>query len=386
MEKISKFTKEDIIRFDRSRKSIEDWLRAWIMAENPQTPRLQRLIDLYEYVMMDDHLTGAIENRKLDVLSEKYVICNATGEPDEELTKLVRKTWFKELLALALDSIYYGHSLIELGDIEANNEIKEVTLIERRCVIPSKKMVTRTPGEVTGIDFTMPEIADDYIFVGKKKDLGLLLKAAPNVIYKRYAKAAWVEHAEVFNLPFLHAKTDLMDLVRKSNMVEALQEAGRERTMLTDLGDEVTPVPMSATDAYRIYLELEQSCNKGNSKLINGETMTMDEGSSRSQSETHEDTSDKRTKAYREMLEDLINEQVLEKLTNKGYPFADCTFKFDVTRQVPTTEKVSVYTMLLQYYDISEEQIQEEFGVEVLKKAEPEVQPGGFGKQDPKAA
>ncbi len=353
---------------DRGRKSIQDMVNAWIYAEHPTSPTIYKLVDLYEYLMLDEHLTAAIENnRKLPTLSANWILQDSSGAASDEKKALLQTEWFYDLVSSMLDSIFHGFTLTELQF--DGKQVKDIINLERRCIIPQRKLVVPYQTARYGETWEGTEIEDLYIFRFKPQQWGLLLKAAPNVIYKRYAMAAWVEHAETFALPFMHAKTDIGDISKVTNLRNQLASAGRGRMAITDYSDELTASNISSSDAYRIYDQLAERCEKGISKLILGQTMTMADGSSRSQAEVHQDVLQLILTADMLMIETIVNTQLIPKLINLGYPLKGYRFCYHVTRELTLQDKINLYALLLQYYDISEEEIEEKFGVEVVAKA-----------------
>ena len=100
-----------------TRRDLADWRRAWQMAINVDNPNRTRLLNLYTDVDADLHLTGCVQQRMGFVLNKSFKLCDVKGVENPELTELLEAPWFKEFLRLALESNYYGHSLIELGDV-----------------------------------------------------------------------------------------------------------------------------------------------------------------------------------------------------------------------------------------------------------------------------
>src|SRR5690606_16742844 len=214
---------------DRSRKSITDWLQAYIVAEARQFPRRKELMDLFDYLMLDNHLKGIVRNRRSKIVGEKWALVDESGETDVEATKLLNKKWFKKFKRFALDAKPYGYTLIEIED--GDNGVKDVKQIDRRNVSPERREVLIRPSDIYGISIDEPSLTDNYIFIDGEEDLGYLLSCEPDVIYKRYAKAAWTEHAEKFALPFLHAKTDMENTSAVEILEDSLRNAGRERIL-----------------------------------------------------------------------------------------------------------------------------------------------------------
>lgn len=368
---------------DRSRQSIVEWLNGYIMAESRTFPRRKELIEVFEYSMLDSHLSAVIENRKSKILGERWGIVDASGEVLEEQTDLLKKKWFKDFVNMALDAKFYGYSLIELGDL-IDGEIKSVKLIERRNTEPYSRQVLIRPHDIYGFHIDEPEYRNSYILVDGGEGFGLLLKASPHVIYKRYALAAWTEHAEKFSLPLLHGKTNTQDADAVAKLKTELAAAGREMMMISDHGDEINAVVMGSSDAHKIYNELIDRINSEISKLIVGQTMTTDSGSSYSQANVHKSTAEEIAESDREYIENLVNDELLPRLVAMGYPLGDARFEFTMSRESSTEDKVKIFTLLLQHYDVAPDVIEDAFGVKVDKKEIPAPLAGaGFGKPKP---
>ena len=121
-----------------TQKDIASWRRAWQMAINVETPRRAFLYDIYADSLVDGHLTGCIEQRKSKTLGRPFRLLGAEGEEDAEATALLAREWFYDLLSISLDSIFWRHSLIEIGAV-----IRDVKgpLFERAPLLPRKPVV-----------------------------------------------------------------------------------------------------------------------------------------------------------------------------------------------------------------------------------------------------
>lgn len=379
MDQYSPILKQKIeVYLDRSRKTIQNWLNAYILAEARIYPRRAELIGVYDYLMLDLHLKGIIRNRKNKVIGEKWHLVDDLDVPLDEETKLLKTAWFRKFVSLVMDARFQGYSLIELDNVSQPGTII-VKLIERRNTNPDKREVLIRPTDIYGISIDEPQLKTNYVLVDGDEGLGLLLACAPDVIYKRYAKAAWTEHAENFSLPFLHGKTDMEDADAVATLRTNLALAGRERILLTGHNDEIEPLPMSSSDAHKIYDELIERCNSELSKNIQGQTMTSDNGSSRSQGEVHERVSDEIALADREFVESVVNDELIPRLIEMGYPLEGARFTYNMQREASTEEKVKVFDLLLKNYDIDPLTIKETFGVQVAKKVVPETLGGPGG-------
>jgi phage gp29-like protein len=122
----------------------------------------------------------------------------------------------------------------------------------------------------------------------------------------------------------------------------------------------------SRTDAYKVYDALIERCNSELSKLLVGQTMTSDNGSSRSQGEVHERTLEDVVSWVKIGLMMIVNSQVMPKLIQQGFPAANLRFTFDEVKDIDKLWKI--VEGLLGYYDIEEQYIMDTFGIPVKKK------------------
>lgn len=212
-----------------TKSDIQKWRKAWQQAISVESPNRQMLYDIYRDTATDAHITGCIGQRTGFVLSKSFNIEDKSGKPYDELKHYFDQEWFYELCRLILDSIYYGHSLIELGDIRKDGDgcpcYSEVKLIDRKFVIPEHHRVVTDLGQdwTTGIDYREPEWYNNLIEAGKPDDLGLYLKAALHAIPKKNVLAAWDVFSEVFGMPMRVAKTASRDKADQQRIEEMLK-------------------------------------------------------------------------------------------------------------------------------------------------------------------
>lgn len=173
-----------------TQKDLKNWRQAWQMALNIENPRRGPLYDIYTDIDADLHLTGCVGQRKGFVLKKSFKLVDAKEKENEEATKLFETGWFKDLISYILDSRYWGHSLIQLGDVvtvDGKTRYKDVELIPRKHVIPEYGVIIREQADEwrQGYDYRNTPLSDWVIEAGKPKDLGLFLKAAHQAIPKK---------------------------------------------------------------------------------------------------------------------------------------------------------------------------------------------------------
>ena len=131
-----------------TKKDIASWRRAWQIAISVDNPRRLSLYDIYADALVDGHITGCIEQRKSKTLSRPFKLTDKDGTEHPEASAIFEREWFHDFLDLALDAIFWGHSLIEMGEVIKDEEgmrFASVKIIPRKHVIPEYGLVLREP-------------------------------------------------------------------------------------------------------------------------------------------------------------------------------------------------------------------------------------------------
>lgn len=318
-----------------TRKDIKNWRDAWQYAINVDSPSRQRLYDIYRDAEIDLHLSGCVEQRRGFVMARSFKIVDMKGDENEEAVHFFDQSWFKQLMRYALDSIYWGHSLIELGDLCTDGDgcicYSDVKLIPRKHVIPEYGRVITDLGQdwTTGIDYRQPPFSDWLIEAGRPDDLGLYLKAASQTIPKKNMLAFWDTFGEIFGMPMRIARTTSRDQKEIDRLDKMLREAGTALSMVAGMETEIEFVESGKGDAFNVYDKRIDRANSELSKLIIGQTMTIEDGSSLSQSETHLEVFQNLVESDCDMLRDIVNNQLIPRMVRHGFPVKGLRFDWD---------------------------------------------------------
>ena len=179
-----------------TKKDIATWRQAWQAAINYEQPNRCALLDVYNDALVDLHLSGCIAQRKGKTLQKPFVLTGKNGKEDDKARLMFEREWFNDFLDLALDSPYFGHSLIQFGDITNENGVMSFTgveLVPRKHVVPEYGVITREAGDdwKNGISYREGDIAVWCIEVGKARDLGVLLKCDQRSLSNYNILADW---------------------------------------------------------------------------------------------------------------------------------------------------------------------------------------------------
>lgn len=354
-----------------TRKDIQDWRMAWQTAINVDSPNRQRLYDIYRDVEVDLHLSGCVMQREGFVMARSFKIVDTQGNENEEAMHFFDQAWFKQLLKLSLSSIYWGHSLIELGDITTDGDgcmtYSGVTLLPRKHVIPEFHRIITDLGQdwTSGIDYHQQQFADWLIEVGEPTDLGLYHKAATATIPKKNMLAFWDTFGEIFGMPMRIARTNSRDKTVLATLDKMLREAGASLSMVAGTDTEIEFVESGKSDAFNVYDKRIDRANSEISKLIIGQTMTIEDGSSLSQSQTHLEVFENLINADCDMLRDMVNNQLIPRMVRHGFPVKGLRFEWDDAVDYTPEQQVAYETMIADRYDVDPAYFAEKYGMPV---------------------
>ena len=354
-----------------TRKDIGDWRKAWQLAINIENPNRQFLYDIYRDVDVDLHLSGCIQQREGFVLSRSFKLVNEKGDEDEEAANYFNTSWFKLLMKLALDANYWGHSLIELGavttDINGRLTYDGVRLIPRKHVIPEYHRVITdlSQGWHSGLDYHESPFSDWLIEVGQPDSLGLFLKAATQTIPKKNALAFWDTFAEIFGMPMRIARTTTRDDKELAKMEKMMNDMGTEGWGIFQQGTEIEVVESTKGDAFNVYDKRIERANSELSKLIIGQTMTIEDGSSLSQSETHLEVFQNLVEADCDTLRDMVNNQLIPHMLRHGFPLKGIHFDWDYSVDYTPEQQKAYEEMVLNNYEVDPAYFTEKYNMPV---------------------
>lgn len=360
-----------------TRKDIKDWRDAWQMAINVDSPNRQRLYDIYRDVEIDLHLSGCVEQRRGFVMAKSFKIVDGKGDEDTDALHYFDQSWFKQLFRYALEANCWGHSLIELGELSTDGDgclcYSDVTLLPRKHVIPEYGRIITDLGQdwTTGINYREAPFTDWLIEVGRPDSLGLYLKAATQTIPKKNMMAFWDTFGEIFGMPMRIAKTTSRDPKEINRLDRMLREAGASLSMVAGMETEIEFVESGKGDAYNVYDKRIDRANSELSKLIIGQTMTIEDGSSLSQSETHLEVFQNLVESDCDMLRDIVNNQLIPRMIRHGFPLKGLRFEWDDAVDYTPEQQKAYEEMVLQHYRVRPQYFQEKYGMPCKEKPEP---------------
>jgi len=356
----------------QSRQDIQSWRRALAMFQSIEQPTTWVLQQLYNNIKIDALLTSQIENRKDQTFSSNFVIKTAEDKEDEEATKLLSNSpAFSKIIDTLLDARLFGYSMIELY-IDSNG-LLQIREIPRTNIVPQTGMFYTDYIETTkGIPYREMKEYGTFILefnnlVMHEQDFGLLNKIVPHVLMKRFAQSCWSELCEIYGIPPRVLKTNTADTAMMNRADQMMRDMGTAAYFIIDETEELAFASASSTngDVYRNFINL---CNNEISLLISGAIIGQDTiNGSRSKDEANQEMLWQKVLADQRYIEQEINTTVLPALARHGLIKEGSTLNYSEAED--TNKLFEFATKLMAYKDVSNEWIEEKFGVPVLDKA-----------------
>ena len=319
----------------RSKVDIQSWKNAIQAAESIGRPTRVDIYNLYiEQLDFDAHMNGIIEKRMLNILNKVVSFVDDKGEAVEAVADFISNPIFDEFQRDALGTKFWGYSLFEFD----YSKLFNYDLIPRKHVHPELGTVTKDQYGTGGFPYIGSDIEKYVLPFGKDKDLGILKTAIYYSILKRNTFGDWGNYVELAGNNFELIKYSGNDMMLKNATENAMKKSGSNGQVAVPDGVEVDFVNKSSTSQNDLFEGFKNTLNAEQSKLILGQTMTTEDGSSRSQAEVHEEQQNEIFFADELYILNFLNYNFKPYLTNWGLPD---TGKFIFEKQETRAQQIA---------------------------------------------
>lgn len=335
-----------------------------------------RLIDLYESCYIQNaHLQGTIATLFSQLIGKRYMFAredsNGKWIRDAKQSKLCQGSQFEKIIKAIVEAELYGYSLIEImPDIDPKTGLlKEVNSIERRCVLADqRRVVQRWHQWDPGWDLDAEQYRHNYVLVNTG-GFGLFAATTPNILAQKYTVSNWVNFSHTYGQPIIHGKTGAEDNDSRQRLARKIASAAQNKVLVTGKEDEIDIKAFTMSNSEKIYESLANYTNKENDSLILGsESMAGATQAYVGSTKAHENIYRARINAYRTRIENVMNEQVVPVLQYWGIITDDVSFKYMNKIEMSDENKIKLFDVLSNKYEIDPEEINKEWGVEVGKQ------------------
>ncbi|WP_435135738.1 phage portal protein family protein [Formosa sp. A9] len=385
--KLSTQTEQEAISMQA--QSLEEWKMALLLASDPEEPTRAALDKLYKNLKLDNHLVSQFENRVEPVQGAPFKLVDANGTENEAAKKLFEAMWYIDFIEMAMYSMWDGTKVIELGDLDDNMLLKEVTEIPMGHLVPSKGLITKEAGGQVGWNYKEGVFKDAYIQIGKDNYLGMLAELAPIVLAKKLGVGSWLDYIEKYGVPSIFAITDREDQERMDQLYEALLNF-KSNNFMVGRGQETFEIGKdTSVDAHNTFDKLIERANSEMSKRIVGATGTSDEKSHVGAAKVHADILGTKHKLDKFFIKVIINNDLIPRLVKLSPAYAvlaNLTFDWDDTESLSLKELLEAIKDLSSYYEFDIKELENRTGLPIvgLKQQQPTPPEPQPEPEDPK--
>ncbi len=356
----------------KTRKDIASWKKAQQLTKLEDNPKWYLQQQLYDEILLDALLTSQYQNRQLKALSERIVLKKPNGEIDEEQTKLLNSAVFtNEINRHILDSQYYAHSLIEFS---FNDEgILQVDLIPRANVDPLNGAIYPDYTEDKKILYReASEFGTWLVEFGEKNSLGLLNKAVPHVLFKRFAQSCYSELCEIYGIPPRVMKTNTQDPSMVKRAESMMRDMGAAAWFIIDESEQFEWAQGVSTNG-DVYKNLMSLCSNEISLLFSGAIIGQDtKNGSRSKDESSQEMLKTLIESDLSLVEKYWNSIVIPALVRLGVLKGELTYGYEQHEDLKQLWTMTVES--LPYFNVNPDWMKEKFGIEIEGKREQQQQ------------
>ncbi len=319
------------VQLQRLRHDVAMWREAVTEAENAWYPHRVKMQRMFIDVILNGHVYSLMDRRKDLTLLRDFCFKDQAGNDVETLKDLFNGDWFDLVINYALDALFFGYSLISLGDIEGD-QFKNTSLIRRWNVSPFRLNVAEFIYSLSGAKFAEEPYKDWHIWVSTPSEngvgscgYGLFYKIGLYEIFLRNTLGYNGDFVELFAMPYRVGKTTKTEESERAELESAIQNMGSAGYAIIDPMDEIQFLDTSTSGTgYKSYESLEQRCEKKVSKLILGHSDAIDSTPGKLGAGQVDDNPiaaalrDKQVKDGK-FIERMVNGQLLPKMRALGF-------------------------------------------------------------------
>lgn len=350
-------------------KELKDWKDALAMATNSERPKRLKLMDLYQGFMYDPQVKRCIEQRKLRVQQSRFNWVNESKEPDEAVNALFRTRWFYDWLGYAIESRFFGYSLIQWTEVSVDG-IEKMTLWPRKMMLVEAGKLTLKEGESDGPSYAEGGEAVYYMLIGSTTDLGALKDLGPIILMNKLAINGYDKFVERYGQPWREVNTPAEDNDREEQLLQVLKDMGEDFAIVTREGEKLNLImPENGANSHQVFEDWAKRLNSSISKALLGQDGTMDNKDSSGtlgSLKVLQDVADDVHNDDRTFIEYLVNGELRESLTMLGYNLNGLTFAWDNSTELTTQEYINAVVQLASHFVIDHEEVRNKTGIPIL--------------------
>lgn len=348
-----------------ARRDIANWRTARLEATRADKPKQHLLQVLYGEVMLDAKMTAQIGLRVSKSQAADWSLKKDEAVDIDAVNILKDTGLFDKLVKFIVESQFYGQSLVQFAFDKAGNP--DLLLVPRTNVSPATGTFYPDATGNTGEAYRERPDFGKWIleFCPDNSDLGLGLinKATPYVLMKKFALSCWSELCEIYGIPPRVLKTDTQDQQMLDRAEAMMQEIGSAAYFIIDTSEQFEFAQSSSTNG-DVYKNFIATCDEQISLLNLGAVLGQDTiNGNRSKEEASAELMKAIVEADKRKIAYYINKVAIPAMESLGIIPTGLRFEF-----AKATDTEKLWKMVFQasaYYDFDVEWLKQTFGMEI---------------------
>lgn len=345
------------------RRDIQDWRTARLEATRADEPKQHLLQVLYDEVMLDAKMTSQIGMRINKSQAADWFLKKGDQNDEDAMQVLTDNGLFDKLVKYIVESQFYSCSLVQFAFDRAGDP--DIELVPRANVSPASGMFYP---DIYSFECEAYRDRPDFgkwvlEFCPDKLDLGLLNKATPYVLMKKFALSCWSELCEIYGIPPRVLKTNTQDTDMLNRAEAMMREIGAAAYFIIDTEEEFEFAQASSTNG-DVYKNFVATCDEQISLLNLGAVLGQDTlNGNRSKEEASTDLMEIIVEADKRKIAYYINKAAIPAMESLGIIPTGLRFEF-----AKATDTEKLWKMVFQasaYYDFDVEWLKQTFGMEI---------------------
>jgi hypothetical protein len=272
------------VQLQRLRQDTTMWRNAITEAEYAYFPYRVKMQQMYIDTILNGHVASLMERRQDLTLLRDFKIVDDKDVQSDVLTEMFKEAeWFEDFQAYSLDALFFGYSLISLGDIK-DDAFTDVSIVRRWLVSPDRLEASSFIYQPSGNRFDQDPFNPWHVYVKTRSEngvspcgYGLFYKIALYEIFLRNTLGFNGDFVELYSQPYRVGKTTKTTEDERAQLEAALQNMGSSGYAVIDPSDDIQFLETAlGGTGYKGYESLESRCQATVSKLVLGHADAVD--------------------------------------------------------------------------------------------------------------
>jgi hypothetical protein len=288
---------------------IENFVESIIIGKSAYVQQRQFLYDMFQNAIDFDSTLAALIDRRIESTAGKRLQYKVNDKEIDVSQTLIDTPEFREFIKDYIRmTVFWGMGLFEFSTRKWNEqELFSYQSVPIKHIDPYAEMVRVTQFSASAEDVNYKEL-DNVIFSGSKDSFGLLQQLTLLALRKRAAINDWSKYTALAGTNFRIVKYRGAQLDKKQREA-VLNKFANNTSGAVDLPADIDVNSENQTSISQnaLFENYVKYFDEQMTKLVLGSTMTMDAGSSRSQAEVHERSTESLFDADAVMVLNMLN-------------------------------------------------------------------------------